>query len=351
MKKRKLLLSGGGTGGSVTPLLAIVEQARLKKLSYEFFWAGTAHGPERHMVENYGIIFFILPAGKWRRYWDWRNVAAPFLVAAGFLKSIWLLQKLHPDAVLTAGGFVSVPLVWASWCLRIPVTVHEQDVERGLANKLMSPFASLKTSVWPGHDKNSVVIGNLVRPSVLNGNPLAARRHFQTGSDLSLVLVMGGGTGALALNRLIIEALPFLAERVLLIHLTGAGKQISVQPSIYYHQQAFARAELPDFYAAAEVVVSRAGMGTISELACLGKAAIVIPIPDSHQEANAQAIAQRGAAIVLEQINLTANKFAQEVLNLVNNQAIREHYGRALHELIADGSKQFLEHLETIFIN
>lgn len=348
MKKRRLLLSGGGTGGSVAPLLAVVEQARLKNLPYEFFWAGTSAGPGQQMIASYGIPFFILPGGKWRRYWNAKNFFTPFLVLAGFIKSFVLLLRLKPDAVLTAGGFVSVPLVWATWCFKIPVTVHEQDAERGLANKLMIPFASLKTSVWPRADKKSIVIGNFVRSSVDNGNAPLARQYFRDNAHLPLVLVIGGGTGALALNQLIIEALPFLREKILIIHLTGNNKQTTATPSAYYYPQAFAGANLPNFYAAAEIVVSRAGMATLSELARLGKAAIVIPIPDSHQEANAKMLAEHKAAVVLSEKNLTSEILAQKILNLLKNEEERRRYGDTLHNLIIDGTDEFLRHLEVI---
>jgi len=348
MKKRRLLLSGGETGGSVTPLLAVVEQARLKKLPYEFFWTGTVRGPERQMVESYGIPFFVLPAGKWRRYWSWQNLFTPFLILAGFTRSLILLRKLRPDAVLTSGAFISVPLVWAAWCLGIPSTVHEQDVVRGLANKLMLPFASLKTSVWPSGDKNSIVIGNFIRSSVSNGNALLARRYFRTGADLPVVLVIGGGTGALTLNRLIIEALPFLREKILLIHLTGENKQIGTMPSPYYHQQVFAGVELPNFYAAADIVISRGGMSTLSELSYLSKPAIVIPIPNSHQEANARMLDKYKAAIILSQKDLTPETLSQRILNLLNDSSAKRRYGETLHNLIPNGTEKFLEHLETI---
>lgn len=342
-------MSGGGTGGSVMPLLAVVEFARLKKLPYEFFWVGTHSGPEKKFIEAYRLPFYALPAGKWRRYWDWKNLVTPLLVFAGFIKALALLLRLKPDAVLTSGGFVSVPLVWAAWCLKIPVTVHEQDAERGLANKLMLPFAFLKTSVWSSTDKNFVVTGNFVRSSVLNGNAPRARRYFSVGSLLPLVLVIGGGTGALALNQLIIEALPFLREKVLLIHLTGENKQISTIPSLHYHQQAFAGEELPDFYAAADIVVSRAGMATLSELAVLSKAVVVIPIPDSHQEANARALKNHKAAVVLNQKELTPERLAENVMALISDEDARARYGRALHEMITDGTKKFLERLEIVF--
>lgn len=349
MRKRRLLLSGGGTGGSVTPLLAVVEQARLKNLPYNFFWAGTYEGPGQQMVESYGIPFFVLPAGKWRRYRDWRNLIAPFIVFAGFIKALVLLLKLRPMAVLTSGGFVSVPLAWASWCLRIPVTVHEQDAERGLANKLMLPFAALKTSVWPSSDKDSIVMGNFIRSSVAKGNAHTVRRYFRAGADLPIVLVIGGGTGALELNRLIIEALPFLEKKVLLIHLTGENKQISAIPSAYYHQQDFAGVELPNFYAAADVVVSRAGMGTLSELGYLRKAAIVIPIPNSHQEVNAGVLAKHRAAIILSQKDLTPEILSQKILGLVADNKARRRYGDTLRDLIDDGTDKFLERLGTLF--
>src|SRR3989338_7986175 len=146
---KKILLSGGGTLGPVTPLLALVEFSRARKLPYEFFWIGTITGPERELIQSNNIHFFSVSSAKLRRYMDWRNFFVPWLLLVGFFQAIILLRTMKPDVVITAGAYVSIPVVYAAWLLKIPVMLHEMDVQRGLANMIMAPTVKIRTSVWP----------------------------------------------------------------------------------------------------------------------------------------------------------------------------------------------------------
>ena len=341
----RLLLSGGGSGGSVTPLLAVVEEARAEGKPYVFLWAGTTYGPERMLIQHYQLPFYSLSSGKWRRYFSGQNLVAPVLVALGFWQSWRLLVRERPAMVLTAGGFVSVPLVWAAWCLGIPVAVHEQDVDRGLANALMRPCAALRTSVWPMPGQGGEVYGNFVRPSIQGAEPEQARQRLGLPPGLPVVLAIGGGTGALRLNGLVAAAAPLLLGQAQIIHLTGYGKEVEVtHPN--YRPRPFALDAIADLLAAADLVVTRAGMAYLSELAVLSKPIIVVPMPQSHQERNADLLQARGAAVVLSEPTLTAVEFAATMVALLHDAPRRQALGQALHALIPDGTKKFLQRLE-----
>lgn len=343
----RLLLSGGGTLGSVMPLLAVVEAARAEQRPWTFVWVGTTSGPERRVVADYGLPFLALTAGKWRRYLSWRNVATPLLVGIGWGQALGLLRRLRPRAVLTAGGFVSVPLVWAARAWRIPVTIHEQDARRGLANALMRPGASLQTSVWPTADPRTIALGNFVRLSVRQGDRDEARHRMNIPGPLPVALVLGGGTGALALNKIVAAAAPQLAGRVFTIHLTGYGKQVPVAAENYL-QRPFVLEDLAHLFAAADVVVTRAGMAYLSELAVLKKPIIAVPLPHSPQEANAAVLQAHEAALVLRQEALTPDILAATVRKLLADEPRRRALGQALSDLIPDGTTRFLRLLEPL---
>ena len=136
----RILFSGGGTLGSVTPLLAVAEEFK-KRGDHEFLWLGTAKGPERFLVDEWGIRFRAIRSGKWRRYFSWKNIFDLFQIFFGFFQSLWRIARFRPDAVLTAGSFVAVPVACAAKVLGVPIFVHQQDLRWGLANRIMRPLA------------------------------------------------------------------------------------------------------------------------------------------------------------------------------------------------------------------
>lgn len=297
----RILLSGGGTLGSVTPLIAVADFLRSARPDAELLWVGTKEGPERALVERYGIEFRPVAAGRLRRFLTPRNLLTPFRVLSGLRDSLELIRAWKPDVVVSAGGFVSVPLVWAAYLRRVPVHVHQMDWRPGLANRLSAPFAR---SVSVTFDKSArdfprtVVTGNPVRREMLSGDPAACRQAFGFSPERPLVLVLGGGTGAMALNELVAGAAPDLCPEVQVLHLTGEGKAVDVPPELDgYRQVEFLSEDFGHAVAAADLVVTRAGMGTLTELAAAGKPAVVVPIPDSHQEENAEAFVRGGAAV------------------------------------------------------
>ncbi|TSC57002.1 MAG: iron compound ABC transporter ATP-binding protein [Parcubacteria group bacterium Gr01-1014_18] len=313
-KKNKILFSGGGTLGPVVPLLAVWQELR-DEGEWEPVWMGTKEGPEKEVVEKQGIRFVAIPSGKMRRYWDWRNITDFFRLGGAFLYSLAYLLFNRPKAILTAGGFVAVPVVWAGWILRIPIFVHQQDILVGLANKLMAPFATKITTVFEksleDFPKNKAIwTGQPIRKEIVEGNKDRAFKNLNFNSEMPVTLIFGGGTGASGINHLVYKALPDLLQWTQVIHITGKGKDLDhpvpKDPLIdkNYRRFEFLMESMGDAYASADLVVSRAGIGSLSEIIALGKPSIIIPIPDSHQENNARFLEEKGAIRVLPQKGL-----------------------------------------------
>jgi len=337
----KVLFAGGGTGGSVTPLLAIQERYRKRHPDCQFLFIGTVDGPERQLAETWRIAFYPISAGKLRRYWSWQNLIDPFRLLHGTLQAWSLLRRERPDVVVGAGSFVTVPVAYAAWLLRIPILIHQQDVLVGLANRLVVPLATTITTAFETTTRSlpldkTLWTGNPVREDILTAERRLGREIFSLDNDRPTVLVFGGGTGAQRINQLIAEAASVLAERVQIIHLTGRGHQAVDIRHPRYHQYEFLTDTMGEAYAVADLVVCRAGLGTISELSALGKPAIVLPMPDSHQEVNARFLADHQAAVVLDQRSLTVGRFTDEILAVATDQArqrqLSENMSRLTHQ-------------------
>ncbi len=319
-----IVFTGGGTLGPVTPLIAVSRALRELAPDAGVSWIGTRGGPEERIVREAGIPFDAVSAGKLRRYFSWRNFADPFLVAKGFFEARRLLKARKADAVVSAGGFVAVPVAWAARTLGIPVHVHQQDARPGLANRLSLPAAksmsvALASSVADFPRQRPEWTGNPVRPELAAGSSEEAKRLFGLEDGVPVVLVLGGGTGAIGLNRLVRGALPALVARSQVIHAAGPGKTDLSASSPRYHQYELLTSELPHAYAAADLVVTRAGMGALSELATLGKPALIVPMPGSHQEDNAAAFAKLAGAAVLDERASVPQAFADAVSALAND--------------------------------
>ncbi|MBU1916413.1 UDP-N-acetylglucosamine--N-acetylmuramyl-(pentapeptide) pyrophosphoryl-undecaprenol N-acetylglucosamine transferase, partial [Patescibacteria group bacterium] len=293
--------------GSVTPLLAVAEGIHDRRPTAEFLWIGTKDGPERRLIEGAGLKFIAITSGRWRRFITWRNLLTPFFVLRGLIEAFIILCRFWPDIVISAGGFVAVPVIWSAWLLHIPIHIHQMDWQPGLANKLSAPLAktisvTFEKSKSDFDPRRVTVIGNPVRRFLFAGSAVIARENFGLRKETPTILVLGGGTGATALNQLVIETMLMLGDRVQFLHITGSGKSIEVpQAPNTYHQFSFLNKEIALAYAAADLVVSRAGMGTLTELAALGLPAIIVPIPGSHQEANAEFFVQCGAAKMFDE--------------------------------------------------
>lgn len=325
--------------GSVTPLLALAEELKSRG-EHEFLWLGTKTGPERALIAEWNIPLKPIFAGKLRRYFSLYNFLDPLKIFAGFCQALWILKKFKPDTIVAAGGFVAVPVVLAGAILKIPILVHQQDLEWGLANKIMRLFAcwitinfepTLKT-LPRRFRRKARLVGNPVRFQIRELSA-SARDHsllfqkFYLEPDLPVVLALGGGTGALRLNEIITEAMPYLYHFCQVLHLTGKEKKVKVPEGEWgarYHWQEFLTKEMTDTYNVADLVVTRAGIGTLSELAILGKPAIIVPMPKSHQEDNARYFSENKAAIVVDQEELTPYLLSEKIRELLLNSGERE---------------------------
>lgn len=333
----KILLAGGGTMGSVSPLIAVYERLRAQDAKSQFLFIGTKDGPEKQAVASYKIPFRAVSSGKFRRYFSWQNFLDPFKVLVGLLQSWWLIALFRPQAVMIAGSFVGVPVAWAAWCWRVPVLAHQQDVIAGLANKLMSNAArkisvSFEFSLKDFPAKKTVLTGNPVRQEFYTCNPEKGRKVFALKNDRPLVLILGGGTGSQTINDIVEKSLAELLQFCQVLHVTGRGKKLNVSAD-NYQQFEFLTHEMTEALCAADVVVSRAGMSTLSELVILAKPTILIPLP-GHQQFNAQYFQKNNAVMTLSQSSLNREIFVDAIKELITEKGQRENLSRNIGKMM-----------------
>jgi UDP-N-acetylglucosamine--N-acetylmuramyl-(pentapeptide) pyrophosphoryl-undecaprenol N-acetylglucosamine transferase len=350
----KILFTGGGTMGPVTPLLAVFEAWKDVDPDVQGVWAGTPHGPEGEVVVKQGMRFYALPVARFPRHPSIEWVLLPFRFVHALLVAAYVLMKERPNLIASAGGYTAVPVILMGRLLGRKVWVHQQDVDVILTNRLTAPFAHELTVAWEKNQKDlgpkAQLIGNPVRPSVLKGDAQKARKLFGIRNKKPTVLVFGGGSGATWINEMVGEIAGDLSKKANVIHLTGIGKQGGLEDFEHYHVREFLREEMADVLQLADVVVCRAGTGTIAELAGLAKASIIVPLPNSPQEDNAQMV--EGAAVIRHQRTTTAEQLRDEILELVLNEEQREELGKKMHaKLRANVADVFVELLRTQYGN
>lgn len=350
----KILFSGGGTLGPVTPLLALVEtlRARENAADFEFAWIGTERGVELPYVRRAGIQTFTIASGKLRRYFSVKNFTDIVQLGKGFFQARAILKEFRPDVVVTAGGFVSVPVHFAARTLGIPSVVHQQDVVIGLANRIMSLVATKITVSIEDHlkkfnPKKVVYTGNPVRPSVLEGSREKGIELFKLQPDRATVFIFGGGTGAENINHTVEQLVKDCAGMFQIVHLTGSNRVQSKVVDSFYHPYPFFIGEMAHAYAAADVIVSRAGFNAISEIAAWGKPAILIPIHGSHQEANARFVSEVSGTVVLDEISLTASELYEQIRCLLTDESV---YKKQSEQLAKIFPKDAAEHVANIIL-
>lgn len=350
----KIILTGGGTMGTVNPLLAIKEKLVEQQICSDFLWVGTQDGIEKELIAKENIPYQAIPAAKLRRYFSLKNLFAPFILIAAFIKSLFIIKKYKPDFILSAGGFVSVPVIWAGALFNKKSIIHQQDIQPGLANRLLAPFAykitvAFEASLQNFSKQKTIVVGNPVRSKIFSGAKESAVKRFNLENDLPTVLILGGSLGAEKINELATGAIVDLIEICQIIHVSGKGNMVEwldkdkFEKSGRYHAYEYLDEELFDAYAAADLVVSRAGLSTLTELSTLAKPLILIPIPDNQQEANAKYFAGRNAAVVLDQSSATALELAQLIKDLLLNKASLERLSQNIKEImLANAAENFV---------
>jgi UDP-N-acetylglucosamine--N-acetylmuramyl-(pentapeptide) pyrophosphoryl-undecaprenol N-acetylglucosamine transferase len=321
---KRIVLTGGGSAGHVTPNLALIPG--LAGLGYEVHYIGTADGIERKLVEAAGVSYHAIAAGKLRRYFSWRNFTDPFRVVAGVGQAVTTLKRLAPNVVFAKGGFVSLPVVVAARTMGIPVVIHESDLTPGLANRLAAPFADRICYTFPETQsrlpaRKGVLTGIPVRDSLTRGDAAVGRRFLGLGSERPLVTVVGGSLGARAVNQAVHSALDLLLGRYRVCHICGKG---GLDPTLEgrpgYRQFEYLEADLPAVFAATDLFVSRAGATTLFEMLALRKPALLVPLSTAgsrgDQILNADSFEKQGYCRVLRQEDLTPQSLATGIASL-----------------------------------
>lgn len=330
-------MTGGGTLGPVTPLIAIAEAWKKLDPNIEFIWFGTSEGPEGDLLKKLGYRFFSIKTAKLSRHFAFSTLIAPIVLYKSYFKARDLIKKEKPDLVMSAGGYVSVPFVWAAKTLKTPTWIHQLDVRPGLANRMMANFASKITTSWEKSLQNypkGEWLGTPVRESLRQMSRERVYREYQLDSEYPTVLILGGGLGAEWINKTMAKIGPDLIAKANVIHQTGKGKDLDELEAIggRYHVKEFIY-EMDKAYAAANLVVCRAGMGTISELAFLRKPTILIPIPGNQQEDNAATLLEANAAIVFDQA-MAPGLLSEKITNLLEKQGKLREMGNNISKLI-----------------
>ncbi len=321
---KKIVLTGGGTAGHVTPNIALLP--KLEELGYEISYIGSKNGIEKKLIADYNLPYYEISTGKLRRYLSRENIADMFRVVKGIGDAKKALKKIKPDIIFSKGGFVSVPVVRAAKSLKIPVICHESDMTPGLANKLCIPSAKVVCCNFPETvsqlpaDK-AVLTGSPIRAELLTGSKEKALVFTGLTGKKPVILVVGGSLGAVAVNEAVRAALPELLKTYDVIHLCGKGKKDDkFEGTEGYLQYEYIKEELPDLFALADAVISRAGANAICEILALRIPNILIPLSAKasrgDQILNAASFEKQGFSIVLDEDTLTTEKLIAAVQRL-----------------------------------
>lgn len=345
--EKKIILTGGGSAGHVTPNLALLPQLLAEGI--EVHYIGTADGIERTILsERKDVTYHIISSGKLRRYFSWKNFTDPFRVMRGLFQARRVMREVKPAAVFSKGGFVSVPVVIAAHGKHIPVVTHESDYTPGLANKINAKFADRICVTFEdtlAHvGAKGVHTGTPIRPELYQGDKERGLAFLGFDDKKPVLLIMGGSLGASVVNDAVRAALPKLLISYDIVHLCGKGKVEEQLNQPGYRQFEYVNEALPDVLAATDVVVSRAGANAVFEFLALSKPALLIPLPRSasrgDQILNAGYFARKGFAMVLEQESLTPETLLDAVNDLYDSRL--SFIATMSAEPLADGTDEVL---------
>lgn len=367
----KILFTGGGTGGHIFPIIAIAREIRkiYQGKDLKFFYIGPKDDFASIWLSQEGIKIKMVQAGKIRRYLDWKsflqNLVDLFIkIPIGIFQSFVNIFFLGPDLILSKGGFGSIPGVLAGWLLRVPIFLHESDISPGIANRFLSRF-SLKVFVsFPKTEhfkiSKTILVGNPIRREILKGSREEAQEIFKLSGEKPVILILGGSQGAQRINDKILEILSELLKDFEIIHQAGQKnfKEVRAEAKVvvpkdleadYHVFPFFQEHELKQAYWIADLIVSRAGSGSIFEIAAVGKPAILIPLPEAaqnHQVKNAYSYTQKGAGVVLEEVNFTPRFFLEKLKYLLSHPKELEKMVRAAKDFSKPmAAKEIAKHL------
>ena len=346
---KRIVLTGGGTAGHVSPNQALIPL--LLDEGWEIHYIGTKTGIERTLIEPMpGVTYHAVSSGKRRRYFDWKNFTDPFRVVAGACQSFQIIRRLKPSIVFSKGGFVSVPVVLGAALCRVPVVMHESDITPGLANKLCKPFARVVCTTFPECARllgdKGVQTGTPLRAQIFSGSRERGLQLAGFDGSKPVLMMIGGSLGAQTVNAVLREALPALTPRYDVLHVCGKGNLApELEGKAGYRQFEYLSAELPDAFACADVVLSRAGSNSLSELMALRKQALLIPYHSGRgdQVLNANSLKARGLAHVMLQSELNAQSLPAAIDALYADRDLLIQRLNALDD--ADGRQAVLEQI------
>ncbi|MDD2696767.1 MAG: UDP-N-acetylglucosamine--N-acetylmuramyl-(pentapeptide) pyrophosphoryl-undecaprenol N-acetylglucosamine transferase [Candidatus Pacebacteria bacterium] len=363
----KILFTGGGTGGHVVPIIAITREMRkiYQKKDLQFFYLGPKDEFGQVLLSQEGIRVKTILAGKIRRYSDWKSLLTNFVdvcfkIPMGILQSFFYLFFISPDLIFSKGGFGSIPGAIAGRILFVPMFLHESDIAPGKANQFLSGFALEIFVSFPRTEyfplRKMILVGNPVRRELLQGSKQEARTFFKLTSNKPVILILGGSQGAQRINDKILEILPQLVENFEIIHQCGdnnfesvkAESKVVINENLEksYHLYPFLKEpELRQAYAACDIIVSRAGSGSIFEIAAAGKPSILIPLPESaqnHQVKNAYAYQESESTIVIEENNFTSRFFLERLKSLFSRPDELNKMAQAAKEFARPGAGRII---------
>lgn len=325
---KRIILTGGGTAGHVTPNIALIP--RLKELGYDIHYVGSYTGIEKDLITDMNIPYHGIASGKLRRYFSLKNFSDPFRVLKGFTEARHLIKTLKPDVIFSKGGFVSVPVVYAGNRLHVPTIIHESDLTPGLANKLSFSSASKICCNFPETlrflptDK-AVLTGSPIRQELHTGDPEKARRLCGFTERKPVILIMGGSLGSVVINDAVRGILSEILADFQIIHLCGKGKQDpSLDAVAGYAQFEYISDELKDLFALSDIIISRAGANAICELLALRKPNLLIPLSANasrgDQILNAASFEKQGFSMVMEEEQLTGESLLSAIHKLYEDR-------------------------------
>lgn len=324
----KILLTGGGTAGHVTPNIALLPS--LKEMGMEIKYIGSYDGIEKKLIEEQGISYAGISSGKFRRYMSAKNFSDPFRVIKGYREAKKIVKEYKPDVLFSKGGFVSVPVVLAAKKYKVPVIIHESDMTPGLANKISIPYATKICHNFPETKEHlpegkSVLTGSPIRKELLSGSRLAGLNMCSFSANRPVIMVIGGSLGAAAVNDAVRDALNELLKKYQIVHLCGKGKtDNSLNDITGYKQYEYIKDELKDLFAMSDVIISRAGANAICEIQALKKPSILIPLSArasrGDQILNANSFKRQGFSEVIQEEDLTKEFLISTVNNVYENR-------------------------------
>lgn len=328
MKKLKIIMTGGGSAGHVTPNLALIP--KLKELGYEIQYIGTENGIERKIIESEKIKYHIISSGKLRRYFDIKNFSDPFKVIKGVFEAKNIIKREKPNIVFSKGGFVSVPVVMGAYLNRVPVIAHESDMTPGLANKLATPFCTKVCVTFPESlnkikNNKGVLTGTPIRSELFNGSKIKGRKICGFEDEKPVLMIIGGSLGSKVINDAIREELNELLIKFNIIHICGKGNlEEKLKDVKGYVQFEYVNEELPHLMIAADIFVSRAGANVIFELLALKKPNLLIPLSAKasrgDQILNASSFEKNGYSMVLQEEELNSNLLIKTLNQLYSDR-------------------------------